>query len=667
MPLLRLRDLHTGSLSEFESAEVRIGRDPELELTVSGEGSHVVSGSHARFFYRVGRWWIEDTGSRNGTYVGDRRLVPRESEVIAPGTVIRFGKTGPRFRIETAASRALDATLVEQAAEGVPAEAPPVPGLGPEAAHPTPRSPVVVKLVLEEARSGQRFEAAGARIRIGRAADCEVRPLGLDDELISRIHAEILLKDDGSTVIRDARSVNGTFLNGEYLEREEKLKEGDQIALGEEGPVLVVEKLSVSLAPEKAAGGLSTLLVRRVVEEISHGSAARVRQLVWTILAVVVTAVVGLYLLTEKRERDTSAALEEQRRALEEHRQALEDYRHALARQRETTDSVLWAAATEYERLRTELETAREGAAPAVVVDSLRQALIEADRRTQALEASLARSQAALTRQLAAGDSARRRAAAEVARLRVELERARGAQVSPGLVDSLRQAIQEAEEQAANIGAQLRAVSGVNLAGVAQANQRAVGLVTVFMGLRLFDGSGFVITPSGYFVTNRHVAQPDGEQPDSLFVTLADERFRIAAEVIAVAPPGGPDLAVLRILDHRGPYIEKVDWSGTRATQGEPAALIGFPAGLGAALDQTRRVRTSMSAGIFSKVTPELVQFDGFTVEGSSGSPVFNASGEVVGVHRGSLRGATGLGFAVPIKQLVPLLPAEVKAELGVE
>jgi len=306
-------------------------------------------------------------------------------------------------------------------------------------------------------------------------------------------------------------------------------------------------------------------------------------------------------------------------------------------------------------------------AAPAAVVDSLRQALIDADRRTQALEASLARSQAALTRQLAAGDSARRRASAEVARLQTELERAGQAQVSPGLVDSLRQAIRDAEDQAANITAQLRAVSGVNLAAVAEANQGAVGLVTVFMGLRLFDGSGFVITPSGYFVTNRHVAQLDGEQADSVFVTMADERFRVGAEVSAVAPPGGPDLAVLRILDYSGAHVERVDWSGTRATQGEPAALIGFPAGLGAALDQTRRVRTSMSAGIFSKVTPELIQFDGFTVEGSSGSPVFNSSGEVVAVHRGSLRGATGLGFAVPIKLLVPLLPPEVKAEFGIE
>jgi S1-C subfamily serine protease len=232
-------------------------------------------------------------------------------------------------------------------------------------------------------------------------------------------------------------------------------------------------------------------------------------------------------------------------------------------------------------------------------------------------------------------------------------------------VDSLRSAIREAEQQAENISDQLRAVSGVNLAALAQANQGAVGLVTVFEGLRLYDGSGFVITPSGYFVTNRHVVQPDGKEADSVFVTMADERFMEPADVIAIAPPGQPDLAVIKIRGYGGSHIEEVDWSGDRATQGEPAALIGFPAGLGAALDQTRTVRTSMSAGIFSKVTSESIQFDGFTVEGSSGSPVFNASGEVVAVHRGSLRGATGLGFGVPVTKLITLLPDEVKSELG--
>jgi pSer/pThr/pTyr-binding forkhead associated (FHA) protein len=656
MPYLRLRDLRSGSLHEYEAGEVRIGRDPELEFSLSGEGADVVSGTHVRFTYRVRRWWIEDMGSRNGTYVAERRLVSGQPEVVAAGTAIRLGKSGPRFKVEAAASRSLESTLAEQV---TPAEPPPA---GPSAAGPRGPPGAILKLVFEEAKTGKRYSASGALIRIGRGSDCQVRPLGAEDELISRHHAEITLAADGAALIRDARSVNGTFLNGKYLEGAEPLQEGDQIALGEEGPVLFVEELTLS-----SAGGLTTLLVRRVAREVSQGTSARVRQLIWSILAVIITAVAGLYILAERRERQTTAALEEQARALEEQRQQLEAYRHALAAQQATTDSVLFVASAEYERLRTELLAATEQAAPASVIDSLRGALVAADARTQALEASLARSQDALRRQLAAGDSARRLADAEVSRLRGELERATQERVSQGLVDSLRQAIRTAEEQASDIGAQLRAVSGVNLAALAQANQHAVGLVTVFQGLRLFDGSGFVITSSGHFVTNRHVVNPDGKAPDSVFVTMADERFMERAEVIVVAPPGQPDLAVIRIRSYSGPRIESVDWSGTKAQQGEPAALIGFPAGLGAALDQTRTVRTSMSAGIFSQVTTESVRFDGFTVEGSSGSPVFNANGEVVAVHRGSLRGATGLGFAVPVTQLIPLLPPEVKAELGIE
>jgi S1-C subfamily serine protease len=73
-----------------------------------------------------------------------------------------------------------------------------------------------------------------------------------------------------------------------------------------------------------------------------------------------------------------------------------------------------------------------------------------------------------------------------------------------------------------------------------------------------------------------------------------------------------------------------------------------------------------MSAGIFSKVTEDRIQFDGFTVGGSSGSPIFNANGEVVAVHAAGLREAAGLGLTVPIRLVIPLLPPDARAELGI-
>jgi S1-C subfamily serine protease len=114
--------------------------------------------------------------------------------------------------------------------------------------------------------------------------------------------------------------------------------------------------------------------------------------------------------------------------------------------------------------------------------------------------------------------------------------------------------------------------------------------------------------------------------------------------------------------------MKKVDWNASGANQGEPAALIGFPYGVELAFDDTSSqvVRTSMSAGIFSKVGSDRIQFDGFTVGGSSGSPIFNASGEVVAVHRAGLTGGPGLGFSIPVSRVVSLLPTDARSELGI-
>jgi S1-C subfamily serine protease len=151
---------------------------------------------------------------------------------------------------------------------------------------------------------------------------------------------------------------------------------------------------------------------------------------------------------------------------------------------------------------------------------------------------------------------------------------------------------------------------------------------------------------------------------------MADQRFNTQTRVAVVAVGvGAVDLAVVRIPNYHGPYVKKIDWTGAGASQGEPAALIGFPYGVSLAFDDTSSnvVRTSMSAGIFSKVSADRIQFDGFTVGGSSGSPIFNASGEVVAVHRAGVSGGPGIGFSVPVSRVISLLPADAKVELGLK
>ncbi len=76
MPYLRLHNIRSGEKIEFEQAEVRVGRAPDLELTLAGEASEVVSGSHARLSFQGGAWVLEDGGSTNGTFLDERRLTP---------------------------------------------------------------------------------------------------------------------------------------------------------------------------------------------------------------------------------------------------------------------------------------------------------------------------------------------------------------------------------------------------------------------------------------------------------------------------------------------------------------------------------------------------------------------------------------------------------------
>ncbi len=364
---------------------------------------------------------------------------------------------------------------------------------------------------------------------------------------------------------------------------------------------------------------------------------------------VLVVAVGGIYWWTERRVRETAAELERQQQT-------------AIAA---IADSISQAATAEYENLRRDLEEARSGSAPAAVVESLQVAFNAAQERADALEASLERAQTSLAEQLAAGDSIQRAAQTELQRMRAELNRASTSGTGAALLDSLRRALAEAEQRSAQIDRQMRAVRQVDLPAVAQANQAAIGLVTAFIGGQLYDGTGFVLTPSGYLVTNRHVVSRDEVIADSVYITMADQKNPRRGTVVMVASFGAPDLAMIKIEDYDGAFVPKVDWSGANVGQGASAALIGFPAGLGNALDRTRTVRTSMAAGIFSRVTSEDINFDGFTTGGSSGSPIFNASGEVVAVHRAGLREASGLSFAVPIAKLIPLLPPEVRRELG--
>lgn len=658
MPYLKLQLISTGSTLELHDALVPLGRDPSAAVSFSGDDARVVSTRHAELRYVDNAWRLVDLGSRNGTYVNGRRV--QGNAPLSAGDEIRLGETGPRISV-VAMADVVEATLAEHPMFDVAAAAPP-----PEARGPEVRS---YGVTLIASASGKRFEAQGTRIRIGRGKECEIRPVTEQEGIVSRVHAELSVGASGGLSLRDVSSKNGTFLNGDRIAGATPVRLGDRITLGPGGPVLVVE--GIGTGPVKAAqrppvgpmsqntvmglinnalaqakeerkrgGRGSTAFLKAVAAEVGKDSRRKFRWLTVIVTALVLIlggGVYGVYWILSQQVEQT-----------EVERRSAEDSTRADA-----------------ERLRHELDAARAAAAPAATVDSLRVQLDSAQAHTEELRQALGRAQGALTQQLSQGESQRLESQRDLQHLRDQLTQAQRSAPSSGTIDSLRRQMQATEAQAASLDARMRAIRGTDFASIAQENQGAVGLITVSFGRNFYNGTGFVISADGYMLTNWHVVTDSGyPRPDTTWVTMADQSASRYADVIATSQER--DIAIIKIRNYQGPFLSDIDWGGTKSRQGEPAALIGFPAGSGFSRLGSSVVRTSMTAGIISRVTETTIQFDGMTVGGSSGSPVFNANGEVISIHRAGLPQAPGFALSVPIRHAVPLLPLELKQRLGI-
>ncbi len=153
-------------------------------------------------------------------------------------------------------------------------------------------------------------------------------------------------------------------------------------------------------------------------------------------------------------------------------------------------------------------------------------------------------------------------------------------------------------------------------------------------------GSGVIIDSKGHAITNEHVIS----QATSITVQMADGR-RFPARVVGAAP--AYDLALIKIKSKAQlPHANLAHSKDLMA--GEPAIAIGNPLGL----DQTvsRGVISTVNRTISSKGRSyvSFIQTDAAINPGNSGGPLVNLSGEVVGINTAMVRGAQGLGFAIP-------------------
>ena len=85
------RQLRPGARLPIEGA-ASIGRDSDNQVVIDDT---TVSGRHAALLFREGRWWVEDLGSTNGTWVAGHAIHGREQ--VAPGDLIQIGRVSLRL------------------------------------------------------------------------------------------------------------------------------------------------------------------------------------------------------------------------------------------------------------------------------------------------------------------------------------------------------------------------------------------------------------------------------------------------------------------------------------------------------------------------------------------------------------------------------------------
>ena len=167
-------------------------------------------------------------------------------------------------------------------------------------------------------------------------------------------------------------------------------------------------------------------------------------------------------------------------------------------------------------------------------------------------------------------------------------------------------------------------------------------------------GTGFIVAKNGYIVTNEHVS---GSKNSTCYVTLEDGRDYEANVVWADSEM---DMSVIKINADNLPYLNLGDSDKIKIA--EPVYAIGNPIGY----EFQRTVTSGIISGLDRTIKIEdddknyymedLIQTDATINPGNSGGPLIDKEGNVLGINSIKITTAEGIGFAIPINIIKPIV-----------
>lgn len=465
--------------------------------------------------------------------------------------------------------------------------------------------------IVSGARAGQHDVFDKSYIGIGRHPLSDVRFDAEKDLDASTRHAAIVKTGD-SYFLRDLGSRNGTFVNGEKIEGDRTLADGDKLRFGVHGPEVEFN-------------------VQREQEEVIMAA----------VHAPARTSPAPSSAPAPRETRDPAVAPPPPPPA--SHSPATGEPPAASPPSGPSKTSVLRAEvraqASRVRAVTIVLFIVMVGAAAILLWQgrTARQQMAASDTTISALRGQI---QTLLT------------AKADADSLVARLQRDLGRETDPSRRRVLQQRFDSARTRQTNI----TAAQGVDYNAIMRANQSAIAVIYVRFAdtMQMDQGTAFSVSTSGLMITNRHVVMNDaGERPRDIAIQFSGSAEVLPARLVRVAPDA--DIAVIQ-LESGGPFpavAGLADGAGDVA-EGAPVALVGFPGGGG---EPGAVPRAKLVTGSVSRVLPDsMLELDAYSGQGASGSPIFDRNGRVIGVEFGGIGGRIIRGL--PIRRARPLLPS---------